>query len=353
MVFAVDVRDLVDVAVLFGAAEDLQRFLFRDVVRAAGLDGVIRHVADLDAPVVAVVRAALADHGAGGAAGADAGGQMSVVFLEPVGDLLGLDGFSRRRDFLFDRDDVHADAVAAGAHHGGDVLKRQESHALEHFRDGRILLDAVDGRVEELRASGHEVTCAVTLLLRRARDRAVVVVMIAVVVFHEAVDGHEVQKFLNSFRRKALLVLLAEFLVGVPFALLHRERKVHLVLRQDLPQAPVLLIGRLQAEEFVRHIVGDAGAEFRVVFLLLGFAVVDRFGLWDLIIGFRHDSSPFLLRFPRGTLYCFSRQAASFSRSHFSRASMPSPVLAETGKTEIDGFSRFARPIHFSVSKSK
>ena len=58
VVFAVDVGGLVDVAVLLRLLQDLQGFFFSDVVGAAGLHCVVRHVTDLDAPVVDIVCAA-------------------------------------------------------------------------------------------------------------------------------------------------------------------------------------------------------------------------------------------------------------------------------------------------------
>ena len=86
-------------------------------MRSAGFDRVVRHIADLNTPVILVIRAALAEHRAGRAAGADAGGQMPVVLLEPVGDLFDADRLAVGGDLLFDRDDVHADAVAARTYH--------------------------------------------------------------------------------------------------------------------------------------------------------------------------------------------------------------------------------------------
>ena len=89
---------------------------------AAGFDGVVRHIADLDAPVVRIVAAAFAENGAAIAARADASGEVAFVFLEPVGDLLDLDGLVVHLDLLLDGDDVHADAVSSRHDHRCDVL---------------------------------------------------------------------------------------------------------------------------------------------------------------------------------------------------------------------------------------
>ena len=156
MVLAVDVGRLVHVTVLLGAAEDLERFLGRDVVRTTGLDRVVGHVADLDAPVVLIIRAALAKLGPRVAAGADACGDVAFILLQPVRDLLDIERLAVHADFLFDRDDVHADAVAARADHRGDVLQRQEGHSFKERSDRRVGVDSVLGRVEQLRAAGDE-----------------------------------------------------------------------------------------------------------------------------------------------------------------------------------------------------
>ena len=84
LVLAVDVRYLMDIAVLLGKLEYLESALFGYVVRASGLNGVICHVAELDAPIVKIVGAAVAEHCARSAAGADTCGDVTLVFLEPV-----------------------------------------------------------------------------------------------------------------------------------------------------------------------------------------------------------------------------------------------------------------------------
>ena len=58
---AVDVRDLVDEAVVLCLLDDLERLIGRDVVGTVRLDRVVSHIADLDAPVFGVVSAALAE----------------------------------------------------------------------------------------------------------------------------------------------------------------------------------------------------------------------------------------------------------------------------------------------------
>lgn len=84
LVLAVDVGYLMDIAVLLGKLEYLESALFGYVVSASGLNGVIRHVAELDAPIVKIIGAAVAEHCARSAAGADTCGDVTLVFLEPV-----------------------------------------------------------------------------------------------------------------------------------------------------------------------------------------------------------------------------------------------------------------------------
>ena len=57
---AVDVGDLVHVAVLLGGEKDVDDLVVGDVVALAGLDGVVGEVADADAPVLGVAAAAVA-----------------------------------------------------------------------------------------------------------------------------------------------------------------------------------------------------------------------------------------------------------------------------------------------------
>ena len=84
LVLAVDVGYLMNIAVLLGKFEYLESALFGYVVRASGLDSVVRHVAELDAPIVKIIGAAVAEHCARSAAGADTCGDVTLVFLEPI-----------------------------------------------------------------------------------------------------------------------------------------------------------------------------------------------------------------------------------------------------------------------------
>ena len=192
--------------------------------------------------------------------------------------------------FLFHRDDVHADAVAAGAHHGRDILQRQECHPLKERRHRRVPVHAVRARVEKLRTAGDEERDPVPLLALIRTGRAVVVVMIAVVVFDDAVHRSEIQQFAHAFRGKLGLVHLAQLLIGIPFAQLHPEEHVHLVLGQDLPEAPVFGIGGLDARDLGLHVIGDLACELRVFFLEILLAVVFGYRYFPAVVYLRHFS---------------------------------------------------------------
>ena len=275
-------------AIVLGALEDLERLLGRDVVGATGLHGVVGHVAYLDAPVVRVVGAALAQLGAGVAARADAGGDVALVLLEPVGDALELDGLVLEVDGLLDGDDVHADAVASGRDHLRDARKRDEGHALEEVRDRGVLVDAVLARVEELCRAGHKERQAPALGARGVRDGAVVVVVVSVVVLDDADDAHLVEEFLqvrgfNLGRKSHHLVEVIEL------AELHAVGKVDHLVREDLLEAPVLRVVGLDATNLVLHNIRDLAPELGHGGIALGFVLIDRAGLFKL---FRHLLRP-------------------------------------------------------------
>ena len=143
MIGTIDVGGLMYIAVLFGLFQDLQRLFLGDVMGSSGLYSVVGHIAHLDTPVIYIVCTAFSQFGPGIAAGTDTGRQMSFVFLQPVGDLFQVQGFVMHCHFLFYRNDMHTDSVAAGTHHGGDILQRQESHPFKEGSYRRIFVDPV------------------------------------------------------------------------------------------------------------------------------------------------------------------------------------------------------------------
>ena len=157
LILAVDVGDLMDEAVLLALTEDVQRLFAGDVAAAlACLHHVIRHVAHGDAPTLGVVGAAFIEGEAGLTAGAGGGGVLAVILIQPVGDVLKVNGGILRLDGLLHGDDMHTDARAAGRHHGGDLLQGQAGHTLEEAAHLGVLLQDSVVHVGELGAAGDE-----------------------------------------------------------------------------------------------------------------------------------------------------------------------------------------------------
>ena len=134
LVLTVDVRDLVDIAAVLGLLENLHGLLIGDVAAVVRLTAVVGEVTDADAPLAFHVAGALAADALLLAAGAHGHADVTLVLLQPVGQVLDRQRLALGRDGLFDRDDVHADAGASGRHHLGDARQRQIRHALEEVR---------------------------------------------------------------------------------------------------------------------------------------------------------------------------------------------------------------------------
>ena len=64
LIFTVNVGYLVNIAVLFGELEYFKRTFFCYIMSSSGFNGVIRHVAELYAPIVKIVCAAVAQNSA-------------------------------------------------------------------------------------------------------------------------------------------------------------------------------------------------------------------------------------------------------------------------------------------------
>ena len=137
LVLTVNVGDLVDVAFLLGFMEDVQSFFVCDVVSHTGLAAVVSEIADTDAPVLFDVTGTLAADPLLLPAGTDADADMAFVFLQPVGQMLNVEGFTVGRNCLLDRNDMHADSGASGRYHLCDSRKGQVGHALEEISDLR------------------------------------------------------------------------------------------------------------------------------------------------------------------------------------------------------------------------
>ena len=103
----------------------------------AGFYEEFRDVADADAHVSFDVADAFAAHALRLAASADHGAEL-VILLQPVGQMLHGDGPRRAVDGFLHRDDVHADARAAGRDELGRQLQGFLGRQIEHRRHFRV-----------------------------------------------------------------------------------------------------------------------------------------------------------------------------------------------------------------------
>ena len=281
LVLAVDVRDLVDIAVVLGALEDLHCLFIGNVAALAGLAAVVGKLTDGNAQLILQLAAALPLNAHGIAAGAVADADVPLILLQPVGDVLDIDRLVRGRDGLLDRDDVHADAGASGRHHAGDLRQRQKRHALEKLRDLRMLLDLLQVHVHQLRRAGHE-----------DRQRPLLVVVgVLPVVLEQADHGHLVKQLLHI--DGILADLLADLGRRGRDAHLHRERELRHLVGDDAGQAVVLGRGLVELghAELDVHTVGDLLAKFQDQFschVSGSFLPLRCFPLHSLICEFMH-----------------------------------------------------------------
>ena len=253
LVLAVDVRDLVDIAVILGALEDLHRLFIGNVAALAGLAAVVGKLADGNAHLILQLAAALPLKAHDVAAGAVANADVPLILLQPVGDVLDVDRLVRGRDSLLDRDDVHADASASGRHHAGDLRQRQKRHALEKLPDLRVLLHLLEVHVHQLRRTGHE-----------DRQRPLLVMVgVLPVVLEQADHGHLVKQLLDVDR--ILSRLFAHLGRCGRHAHLHRERELRHLVGDDAGQA--IILGRILVElrhaELDVHTVRDLFAQLQ------------------------------------------------------------------------------------------
>ena len=282
LALAVDVGNLMHKAMVFRLLEDGHRLVVGDVVAAAGLAEVVRHVANAYAPVAVVVRTALIQLLAAVAAGADAHADVAFVFLEPVGDVLDADRLVFHADGLLHGYHVHSYATAAHWHHRGDLLQREEGHPLEEHRELGMPVHQVGVHVGILGAAGHEHRHPVDAVFPVEGGAGIgalpVGVMVAVIVFEHAEVGQFVQQFIEAgIVRGEMLFSVQRVQLGVCPVLAHLEGAarqhgkkevqrcfsgggVHFVF-EDAGEAPVLgSFGRHL--DFAGNAVGDVADEF-------------------------------------------------------------------------------------------
>ena len=156
LVLAVDVGDLVHKAVVLGLAQDVVDLVAGHVMATIGLDHVVGHIAHGDAPIGRVVGAALTHHATARAAAAGASGILTLVFVEPVLNMLNRHRRARGVNGLLDRNDVHADTGASGRHHRCGLGQRALGCLFKELGVDRVLLELARAHVEELGGTRHQ-----------------------------------------------------------------------------------------------------------------------------------------------------------------------------------------------------
>ena len=288
LIFSVDIRYLMNVSVLFRKLQYFQSPFFGYVMRSAGFHGIVRHIAELYAPIVYIVGTAIAEHGARSAARTDSRGDMSVVFVEPVRDMFEVNRLIFRTDCLFYGDNVHSYAVAARGHHLSDSRKRNKRHSFKERCNRGVLLYTVDGGIEKFRRAGYEKRNAVSLYTRFVFEFAVMVVIVAVIVFENADIGH----FFEKIAERDGFVVLVHFeklLESIEFTQLHFVRNVAHLGSENFFKSPIFGRFGTESREFMRHDVRDFFAEFNVAFIDVFFALILAD---DFIVLFWHSFSP-------------------------------------------------------------
>ena len=193
----------------------------------AGLAAVVREVANADAPAEIIVCHALADNLTGSTAGAAAHADVTLVFLQPVGQVLDVHGLIFHGNGFFHRDDMHSDACASGRYHLGNVGQGNERHTFKEGSHVRMLLKTGIAsvrqllHVEQLGGTGHEHGQNISAL-RLFPGAAIVVVMIAVIVLQKSDIAHLIQQLLEFFFTLLRdFVQVAQLGKGVGHALFH------------------------------------------------------------------------------------------------------------------------------------
>ena len=202
-----------------------------------GLAAVVGKIADADAPFALNVAGAFAADALLLAAGADGHADVTLIFLEPVAEVLDGQRLALGGDGLLNRDDMHADACASGRHHFGDAGQRQISHALEEVSRLGVHVGLLGVYHHNLGAAGDEHVQHPALFM---------VGVLTVEVFPVELDKAALADSLHSFLKICsveLRVLLRQLLDGQRHTLLHRKADVKNVVGHLLV---VLISGVLQ-----------------------------------------------------------------------------------------------------------
>ena len=178
--------------------------------------------------------------------------------------------FVFHRNRLFHRNDMHSDAGAARRHHGGHMLQRQEGHPLKEHGQLRMPVHQLLVHVGIFGRAGDKQrnpVFAVFLLPRHIRQRAVLRILVAVVIFQHTQHAEPLQQ------RIAFLPLSrflgpghAEHLrIGILLPQLHLQHQVQRCLRflrgefilKNTGQAPIFRVLGRDSLQFGGNPVGD------------------------------------------------------------------------------------------------
>ena len=230
LILAVNVGDLVDIAVTLGTLEDLIDFFPRNIAADSAVILIFGEIAAGDTELSAHLAGSLSSHALLLAAGA-LGDTELIILFKPVGEMLDGDGFVLHADCLLDRDDMHADSGAALGDHLGDAAERKLCHQVEE-----------GGKLRELVREGglhhHEFRGA------RDEDRQIILFVLVLTLARHLDDADPAELFHHVLRvLNGHFVDAGKLPDGVGYArFLEIQKEADLLLCEDHVQHPVFRI---------------------------------------------------------------------------------------------------------------
>ena len=182
-----------NVTVVFGSLADFEHFFLGNGTALAGFYQVSGKVTKTDAAVILDLTGALAIKTTGIAAGTVSDGELSVILVQPVGNVFDGDRLVYGIYCLLHGNDMHANPVAAGGDQVGFPLQREEGHLIEALGEFGIFFNLIQNHVCHLGNAGDK-QLHIPLLL---------VPGILPVIFHDAMIGGIGQKLHDARFRLA------------------------------------------------------------------------------------------------------------------------------------------------------
>ena len=254
LIRAVDVRDLVHIAVVLGALANLKHLFFRDVAALSGLNKVVSKITETDAAIILDLAGALAVKPTCVAAGAVTDGKMTVILFKPVGNMFDRSGFVFGGNRFFNRDYMHTDAVAAGRNQVRLAGERKEGHLVKAVGELGIFFNLPENHVCHFGNAGDKQLDIPLLFM----------IGVLIVILDNAVIGGISQKFNNSVFR--LAGKLCDLSGGLGLAQTHFEHDLrNLIAGTGSIKNDVLRVcfGQPFDTEFIRETVRDHFAEIK------------------------------------------------------------------------------------------